>query len=43
MPNIDPHLTRRGMLLASAACVLPSGLPRQSLGELRHPVAVAAE
>jgi hypothetical protein len=26
MPNIDPHMTRRGVLLAGAACVLPSEL-----------------
>ena len=24
MPNIDPHVTRRGILLGSAACLLPS-------------------
>ena len=26
MPNINPHVTRRGVLLGSAACTLPSGL-----------------
>jgi hypothetical protein len=26
MPNIDPHMTRRGVLLAGAASLLPSGL-----------------
>jgi hypothetical protein len=26
MPNIDPHITRRGILVAGAASLLPSGL-----------------
>ena len=26
MPNINPHVTRRGVLLGSAACTLPYGL-----------------